>query len=150
MILKLRLLTLTAAISLIASCGQSNPHRHHEKQRTSSDIKISSLNLETKQIQMRFEYRSHVKKILKEISCDIEFNKQPPFNVKQSYTIELGAFSTETFNFHATTINHNNILMNTSIINYDITCELTYNKGREFVSESSVLHLVPSKQFLYR
>ncbi len=137
-------------VIVLTSCGDSNPRRHHEKQRTTSDIKISSLNLATKQIQIRFEYRSYVEKTLENISCEISFNKQLHLNIKQSYVLELGAFSTEILKFHAPNLNKYNHLTNFSKINYDITCELQYNKGSEYVSEFSALHLVPSEKFIYR
>ncbi len=138
------------AVVVLTSCGQSDPHHHHKKQKTSSDIKISALDLESKKIQLRFEYRSYVKKTLENISCDIEFNKQPPINITQSYSIELGAFSTEILSFQVANINQDKHLLNLSNINYEISCELTYNKGSEYISQSSVLHLVPSEGFLYR
>ena len=135
---------------LLTGCGQSTSYRHFEKQRTSSDVKISSLNLNTKNIQMRFEYRSYVKKDLKNISCDLKFNKQESFNIKKSYSIELGAFSTEVLNFHVKGINIDNLLTKLPIINYHINCEMIYNKGSEYVSRTSDLHLVPTEKFLYR
>ncbi len=147
--MKLKLLIL-ALVIVLTSCGQSSSSRHHKKQRTSSDIKISFLNLKTKEIQMRFEYRSYVEKTLESINCEIEFNKQSTFNISQSQAIELGAFSTEILKFHAPDINQDSSLTNLSAIDYDINCEMIYNKGSEYVVETSVLHLVPSEKFIYR
>jgi len=144
--MKLFILSLVLALS---SCGQSTS-RHHEKQRTPSDIKISALDLENNNIKMRFEYRSYVEKKLENVSCKIDFNKQSSINIDQLYPLELGAFSTETLNFQVANINPNNHLTNLLTINYDIDCEMVYDKGKEYVSASSVLHLVPSEKFLYR
>jgi hypothetical protein len=147
--MRLALMTV-ASISLLVSCGQSSPRRHFEKQNSPSTIKITSLDLENNRIQLRFDYRSYYIKILTKMDCMIKLNNQSTLNINQIDSIELGAFSTETLNFDITPMDQIKTLLDGKSIDYDINCNINYNKGSEFLSESSVLHLVPSEQFLYR
>ena len=147
--MKLLMLNVSIAV-LLTGCGQSTSHRHFEKQNSPSTIKIASLNLENKSLQLRLDYRSYIKKTLIKIDCDIELNKQSTLEINQSYTIELGAFSTEKLSIDISTKDKLNNLVNMQSIDYDIDCRLNYDKGNEYLSESSVLHLAPSEKFIYR
>jgi hypothetical protein len=148
--MKLLMLNVSIVVLLAGCSGQSTSHRHFKKQNSPSTIKIASLDLEKKSIQLRFDYRSHNKKILKNMDCEIKLNSQSTLSIKQIDSIELGAFSTETLGFKMSATDQTRALMNLQSIDYDINCYLKYNKGSEYLSESSVLHLTPSEKFIYR
>lgn len=144
-----KLLVLPVIISLI-SCGQSNPHRHFEKQRTSSDIKISSLNLETKQLKIRFEYRSYLRKNFKTLSCEVIFLDNQPISITLHPNITFDSFTTEILIFNNIKYNKLSKLGNPKEVNYKIECEVGYDKGKEYISKESTLYLVPDSTDKYR
>ena len=147
--MKLLIFNVSMAV-LLTGCGQSTSYRHFEKQKSPSTIKISSLNLNQQNIQLRFNYRSYVKKTLTNIDCNIKLNNQKDVEINQSYSIELGPFSTETLKFDISVKDQTKALIDLQSIDYDINCNISYDKGNEFLSESSVLHLIPGEKLSYR
>jgi len=139
-----------ASVSLLASCGQSSPRRHFEKQNSPSTIKIASLDFENNRIQLRFDYRSYYIKTVTKMDCQIKLNNQSTLNINQIESIELGAFSTETLSFDISPKDQIDTRLHGKSIDYNIKCNINYDKGSEFLSESSVLFLVPSEKFIYR
>ena len=140
-----------ASICSLSACGGGNYSRINEKQRTPSDIKISQLNTANKTIDLRFEYRTYDKKMLKTINCDIDFNSgSSKLSVNQSPEIHLDAFSTEILKFNKIDIIDSESLNNINPINYSLRCDLNYDRGNESVFEKSVLHLIPGSQSSYR
>ena len=142
----MRILALVVSFILIASCG-SNSHRINEKQRTPSDVQISSLDFGGKLIELRFEYRTYVEKTLASIDCDLTLNENNSIKLAKNTNIELGAFSTEIISFKDVALP---TMKNTQSINYTLQCTANYNKGSEYMAKDSVLHLVPASQNKYR
>ena len=145
------ILTSILLMPLLTSCGgQKASYRAYEKQVTPSDIKISSLDLASSTIEMRFEYRSYRDKILEDIQCDIEFNSQHQVSLSQQLSITLDAFSTEILHFTGINISQHQKLLNLKTIGYSQVCRLEFKKGSEIVRTQSVLHLRPGSEFKYR
>ncbi|VAW39366.1 hypothetical protein MNBD_GAMMA01-420 [hydrothermal vent metagenome] len=145
-----KLTILFCTVVILGSCG-THVSRTHEKQRSPADIKISSLNLATNDLNLRFEYRSYIEKTFESINCDITFNAGPSsLNINQQFNIKLDAFSTEILTFANTKIAEKDKLLNLKHIDYSLRCKVTYDKGGEIVFEDSVLHLVPGSKFKYR
>jgi len=135
----------------LSACGGGNYSRINEKQRTTSDIKISHLDIANQSIELRFEYRTYLEKTLEDIKCDIDFNNgSSKLSLNQTSGIKLDAFSTEILDFNQVTINNAKALNGLQTINYSLSCYLNYDKGTEDVYERSVLHLTPGSQFSYR
>lgn len=145
---KSRICLISTLSLLLGSCGGTNKSNIYEKQRTASDIKISSLDLQKNEIQMRFEYRTYVKKTLETIKCELTFNESSPISITQQPNIDLESFSTEILSF--ANIQFQSSLNGSETINYALDCKLQYNKGKERVLEDSVLHLVPGTNNRFR
>ena len=60
----MRILAIVISFIFIVSCGSNSSRRAYEKQRTPSDIQISSLDFANKKLELRFEYRTYVEKTL--------------------------------------------------------------------------------------
>ena len=84
------------------------------------------------------------------MDCEIKLNNQYTLNINQFNAIELGAFSTETMSFDINPKSQIQSLLKDKSIDYEINCDINYDKGTEYISKSSVLHLVPSEKFIYR
>lgn len=147
--MRLSLLAISLTATLI-SCGQSTPHRHHEKQATSADIKISTLNLQKQQLQMRFEYRSYIKKEFKSIDCRIKFTEKEAFSLTLMPAITFDSFATEVLIFNDLAENLLEDLNELKEIPYFLGCKVTYDKGTEYIEKKSVLYIAPNSQFIYR
>lgn len=148
--MKTKILTLTAIITSLVSCGQSNPHRHHKKQLAPSDIKISALDLKKKQIQMRFEYRSYITRKFEAIECQATLNDTEPFTLSLTPEVTFDSFSTEVLTFNDIDLANTQDLTGLDEISYHLSCKVNYDKGREYIVEESVLYLAPNSQFSYR
>jgi hypothetical protein len=148
--MKVKCLTTLCTISLLTSCGGTNPRRYHEKQRSPTAIKINHLNLGKKQMQMRIEYRNYVEKTLENLSCQFKMNNSSDMTIEQQPHLKFGAFSTEILNFGAIQFNNSETLNHLKSIEYSLDCILEYDKGSERVIDSSVLYLTPGTDFQYR
>jgi hypothetical protein len=146
---KRNILPLTLAATLI-SCGQSTPHRHHQKQATSSDIKISALDLQKQQIQMRFEYRSYKAREFKAIECQTILSDKESFSLALTPSIIFDSFATEVLSFDKVASVHLKNLNGLKEMSYNLSCKVTYDKGVEYLDKNSVLHLAPNSHFTYR
>ena len=134
----------------MTSCGQSNPHRHFEKQRTSSDIKISSLDLEKRQIKMRFEYRSYITKKFEHIECQIKLAGRDPFTLSLIPEINFDSFSTEILTFKNIDSTYLANVLGLKNISYSLDCKVNFDKGIEYIQKESTLYLVPKLDYLFR
>ncbi len=143
----MKILSILALFILINSCGSSPSRRVHEKQRTPSDVQISSLDFKHNNIELRFEYRTSVEKTLTSMDCDLILGEQPSIKLTKTTNIDLGAFSTEIIPFNLTSLPTNN---HDKTIDYTLQCKATYNKGKEYMHKESTLHLVPSSVNKYR
>ena len=142
----MKTLSFLAIFILITSCG-SKSHRINEKQRTASDVQISSLDFANKKLELRFEYRTYVEKTLTSIDCDLTLNENDSVKLAKNTNIELGAFSTEIISFKDVALP---AMKMAQTINYALQCTAHYNKGSEYMAKDSVLHLVPASQNKYR
>jgi hypothetical protein len=137
-------------ISVLSSCGQPNPHRHHKRQVTPSDIKISTLNLQQKLIQIRFEYRSYISRNFEQIECQTKLADTDMFTISLYPEVTFDSFSTEILTFKDINFNSTNDLIGSKEISYYLNCKIKYDKGNEYIIEESVLYLAPNSQFSYR
>jgi len=147
-----KLLIVSSAVSLLglSACGGINHSRVNEKQHAPADIKISHLDLANKNLHLRFEYRSYIKKKLDKIDCEIMLNTETSFKISQVPEIQLDAFSKEILKFSDVQIENINHIEKSEPLNYSLSCLLDYDKGSEYVNEKSALHLVPGSEFNYR
>lgn len=145
--MKLPLLLSSALI--LTACG-SQQSRVYKKQRSESDIKVSYLNLQTGMIKTRFQYQSYVDKTLEKIDCDLELNSTIKLSLSNEPNIGLGAFSTEIISFQSNELKNITELTGENSIQYNLNCQITYDKGGEYLKESSALHLSPNSIKLYR
>ncbi len=145
----MKILSILALFILITSCGSSPSRRVHEKQRTPSDVQIDAFDFTNKKLELRFEYRTYVEKILTSMSCDLTLNKESSIKLIKDSQLELGAFSTEIISFD---LNSQALpaMEKAKTIDYNIECTATYDKGTEYMQKHSVLHLVPTSQSRYR
>ena len=137
-------------ITVLSSCGQPNPHRHHKRQVTPSDIKISALDLQKKFIQIRFEYRSYITRKFEQIECQTKLAEADSFNISLNPDMTFDSFSTEILTFKNIDLNRTKDLIGLKEISYYINCKINYDKGNEYIIEESVLYLAPNSQFSYR
>jgi len=144
----MKYIVLLVFVLTLISCG-SSPKRVHEKQRTPSDVQISTLDFAKKYIELRFEYRTYIERSLNSIDCDLILNQAPALNMFKETNLELGAFSTEIIVFSLESLSKS-LANNARNINYNLQCIATYNKGSEYINKDSVLHLVPASQNKYR
>ncbi len=141
-------LLIPLSIALI-SCGTPTT-RVHEKQRTPSSIKISHFNIHDNTTNLRFDYRSNRKKILKNINCYISINEGLTVQISEHLTMQLGIFSTEILKFDTVTTKNSMQVNNPLTLNYVLECKLKYDKGVEFINTNSTLHRIPGSQTEYR
>ncbi len=147
-------LIATATLILNACSGPSqskSSYRVYEKKASPAFIKIDNLDLSKNRLQLRFEYRSYIYDALDMLTCTINFNQQQSqLSIDFMQTIKLDAFSTEVLTFDDIKIMDKHHLLDQQHIQYELNCQLKYNKGRETVFHDSVLHLVPSSTAQYR
>ena len=148
--MKYNLLTITAIVTTLASCGQSTPHRHHEKQLAPSDIKISALDLNKKQIQMRFEYRSYIAKKFVSIECETILLENQPITLTLNPNISFDSFSTEVLTFNNINSTDLESLKGLKNLDYELDCKVIYDKGREYIQKESTMYPVPKSDYLFR
>ncbi len=132
----------------LTACGE-NKSRVYKKQRTPTAIKIDKLDLTSKNLSLRFNYRSYVEKTLENIQCDISFNKDITVKLVKSVSIQLGAFATEILYFDKINSQLTQLQNHTSI-DYSLMCQISYNQGKEKIRQDSVLYLAPGEKFIYR
>ncbi len=143
----MRILSIVISFILLASCGSNPSRRVHEKQRTASAVQIDALDLANNTLELRFEYRTYVEKTLTSMNCDLTLNEKDTVKLTKNTNIELGAFSTEIISFNVDTLPAYKDL---DTIKYTLQCTALYNKGKEYMSKDSFLHLVPASQNKYR
>jgi len=137
------------ALALVSCSSQKS--RVHEKQRTASDIKIDSLDINKGQMKLRFEYRSYIPKQLQSLDCETSFsNNSIVFKQQLKPEIKLESFATEIFTINFDKTERLMPLTSLKQIDYGIHCESIYDKGREFLQKSSILYQVPASDFFYR
>jgi hypothetical protein len=140
---------ILSSVLILSSCGNQKS-RVFKKQRSESDIKISSLNLQTGEIKTRFQYQSYVEKKLEKLDCDIQMSSSIEFKISQSPNIQLGAFSKETIEFQINDLINHSQLKDKDSISYQLNCQIVYDKGGEYLRENSVLYISPNSKILYR
>lgn len=146
---------IAIATLTLHACGgttqSKSSYRVYEKKAKPAHIKISNFDLAENRLQLRFEYRSYIYESLDTLYCNIYFNQQQSqLSVNLTQPIKLDAFSTEVLTFKNIKITNKQHLINQQNIQYDLKCQLQYDKGRETVLNNSVLHLVPSSTNQYR
>ncbi len=137
------------ALFLLVACGQKT-HGFYDKRQEPTYLKIDALDLLNNKLSLRIEYRSYKEKILQSLACNIKLNDNSELELNQQTDLSLASYSTEIINFTAISISQSKVLFNQKEITYQLSCDLTFDKGKEYSKHHSVLHLVPASKHQYR
>ena len=140
---------IISAVIVLTSCGQRT-QGYYNKHQEPTYIKIDSFDIMGNELNLRIEYRSYKEKSLAHINCTIRLNNDSIIELNKQENIALSSYSTEILSFKNLHVSQSKTLFNQKAIDYNISCQLDFEKGHEFTKNQSVLHLVPASKHKYR